>query len=102
MRTLLDSGLSLEPAGQGYPGRVIASPGGEARAEFDLPFTRDRLDNLLLRIEASIGRARRKVRRIETQERSRSWLRRQRRPRRRSPRRRARHPAPAAGRSSSG
>jgi len=35
MRTLLDFDLSLEPAGQGYRARVIASPSGEARAEFD-------------------------------------------------------------------
>ena len=48
---------------------LSASPAGEAYADFALPFTDKDLTILVLKVIGSVGRVRRKVRRIESQER---------------------------------
>jgi len=68
VQKLLDFDLVIEPRGDGYRTRVVASPAGEAQADFALPFSDEGLENLVLKVVGSIGRARRKVRRIEPQE----------------------------------
>ena len=68
MQELLDFDVAIEPFGNGYRARV-ASPVGEAYADFTLPFTDNDLSILVLRVVGSIGRVRRKARRIESQER---------------------------------
>ena len=68
MRKLLDFDVVVEPYGGGYRTRVVASPAGEAQTDFTLPFSDEGLENLVLKVVGSIGRARRKVRRIEPQE----------------------------------
>ena len=69
MRELLDFDVAIEPLGDGYRARVVSSPAGEAYADFALPFTDDNLTILILRVIGSIGRARRKVRQIQSEER---------------------------------
>ena len=69
MRKLLDFDLVVEPLDDGYRTRVIASPAGEAEASLVLPFTDKDLRILVLEVVGSIGRLRRKVRRIEAQDR---------------------------------
>ena len=69
MRRLLDFDLVVEALDDGYRTRVIASPAGEAEASLVLPFTDKDLRILVLEVVGSIGRLRRKVRRIETQDR---------------------------------
>ena len=69
MRRLLNFDLVVEALDDGYRTRVIASPEGEAEASFVLPFTDKDLRILVLEVVGSIGRLRRNVRRIETQER---------------------------------
>jgi CHAT domain-containing protein len=69
MRKLLDFDLVVEALDDGYRTRVIASPNGEAEASLILPFTDKDLRILVLEVVGSIGRARRKVRRIEAQDR---------------------------------
>ncbi|MGH3846728.1 MAG: CHAT domain-containing WD40 repeat protein [Pseudonocardiaceae bacterium] len=70
MQELLDFDVAIESLGDGYRARVITSPAGEAYADFTLPFTDDYLTILILRVIGSIGRARRKVRRIQSEERA--------------------------------
>ena len=69
MRKLLDFDLVVEPLDGGYRTRVIASPAGEAQASLVLPFTDKDLRILVLEVVGSIGRLRRKVRRIEAPDR---------------------------------
>ena len=69
MRRLLDFDLAIETHDDGYWARVIGSPGGEAEARLDLPFTDKDLRILVLEVVGSIGRVRRHVRRIDTQDR---------------------------------
>jgi hypothetical protein len=69
VQELLDFDVAIEPLGDGYRARVVASPAGEAYADFALPFTDENLTILILRVIGSIGRARRKVRRIQSEER---------------------------------
>ncbi len=69
MRRLLNFDLIVEALDDGYRTRVIASPEGEAEASFVLPFTDKDLRILVLEVVGSIGRLRRNVRRIDTQER---------------------------------
>jgi CHAT domain len=71
MRRLLDFDLVVEAHGDGYQTRVIASPAGEAQASFVMPFSDKDLRILVLEVVGSIGRLRRKVRRIENQDRQR-------------------------------
>ena len=71
MRRLLDFDLVIEAHGDGYQTRVIASPAGEAQASFVAPFSDKDLRILVLEVVGSIGRLRRKVRRIENQDRQR-------------------------------
>jgi hypothetical protein len=61
----LDFDLSLERMATGkYRARVLNSPAGSAKIEFELPFSDLELENFLLRI----GRTRRGVRRLESPE----------------------------------
>ena len=69
MQELLDFDVAIESLGDGYRARVITSPAGEAYADFALPFTEEYLTILILRVIGSIGRARRKVRRFQSEER---------------------------------
>jgi predicted component of type VI protein secretion system len=69
MQELLDFDVTIDSLSNGYRTQVVASPAGEAKVDFDLPFTDKDLEILILRVIGSIGRARRKVRRIESQER---------------------------------
>jgi hypothetical protein len=69
VRELLDFDVAIEPLGDGYRARVVGSPAGEAYADFALPFTDETLTILILRVIGSVGRARRKVRRIQSEER---------------------------------
>ena len=69
MRKLLDFDLVVEALDDGYQTRVIASPAGEAQASLVLPFTDKDLRILVLEVVGSIGRMRRKVRRIEAPDR---------------------------------
>ena len=69
MQKLLDFDVAIEPLGDGYRARVVASPVGEADADFVLPFTDKDLRILILEVVGSIGRARRKVRLIQSEER---------------------------------
>ncbi len=69
MQKLLDFDVAIEPLSDGYRTLVVASPVGEAAADFALPFTDQDLEILVLKVVGSVGRVRRKVRRIESQER---------------------------------
>jgi DNA-binding beta-propeller fold protein YncE len=69
VQELLDFDIAIEPLGDGYRARVVDSPAGEAYADFAFPFTDESLTILILRVIGSIGRARRKVRRIQSEER---------------------------------
>ena len=69
MQELLDFDVAIESLGDGYRARVITSPAGEAYADFALPFTEEYLTILILRVIGSIGRTRRKVRRLQSEER---------------------------------
>jgi len=69
VQKLLDFDMVIEAHDDGYRTHVVASPAGEAHADFTLPFSDEGLENLVLKVVGSIGRARRQVRRIETQER---------------------------------
>jgi uncharacterized protein YjbI with pentapeptide repeats len=69
MQRLLNFDVAIEPRNGGYRTRVLASPAGEAAADFDLPFGDKDLEILILRVLGSVGRARRRARRIESQER---------------------------------
>ena len=69
VQELLDFDVAIEPLGDGYRTRVVTSPAGEAHADFVLPFSDEGLEILVLKVVGSIGRARRKVRRIQSEER---------------------------------
>jgi len=60
----LDFDLLFENLGEEYEARVLASPAGQAISRFTLPFGPVEIENLLLRV----GRARRRVRRLESPE----------------------------------
>jgi hypothetical protein len=62
--TYQDFDLSIERTETGHQARVLASPAGEASADFQLPFDEVRLENFLLRL----GRTRRATRRVESSE----------------------------------
>ena len=69
MQQLMNFDVSVEPLADGYRTRVVASPAGETHADFTLPFTDKDLTILVLEVVSSIGRGRRKVRRIQSPER---------------------------------
>jgi CHAT domain-containing protein len=69
VQRLLDFDMVIESHDDGYRARVVASPAGEAQSGFVLPFSDQDLRILILEVVGSIGRMRRRVRRIETQER---------------------------------
>jgi pentatricopeptide repeat protein len=69
MLKLLDFDVAIESLSDGFRTRVVASPGGEAQIDFVLPFTDQDLKILVLEVRDSIGRVRRKVRRLESKER---------------------------------
>ena len=60
----LDFDLQIERLGEKYRVRVLDSPSGQTTGEFVLPFSELELENFLLRM----GRARRRVRRLESPE----------------------------------
>jgi hypothetical protein len=62
--TYQDFDLLIERAGDRYRARVLRSPAGQAVVDFRLPFTDEKIENVLLRL----GRTRRAVRRIESSE----------------------------------
>jgi tetratricopeptide (TPR) repeat protein len=66
---LLDFDVAIEPFADGYRARVVASPAGEAHADFALPFTDTDVENFVLKVGMSIGRGRRQARRIQSDER---------------------------------
>ena len=61
MQKLLDFDVAIEPLNDGYYTRMVASPAGEAYADFALPFTDKNLKILILRVIGSVGRVRRKA-----------------------------------------
>ena len=67
--TYLDFDLLIEHAGQGYRAKVLDSPSGQAAADFALPFSSQDMEIFLLRVTRSLSEARRRVRRLESQER---------------------------------
>ena len=69
VRRLLDFDVVIEPHDDGFRTRVVASPAGEAEADFALPFSEKDLRILILEVVGSIGRARRQVRRIDSPDR---------------------------------
>ena len=69
MQGLLDFDVAIEPLADGYRARVVASPAGEAHADFALPFTDTDVENFVLKVGMSIGRVRRQARRIQSDER---------------------------------
>ena len=69
MQGLLDFDVAIEPLADGYRARVVASPAGEAHADFALPFTDTDVENFVLKVGMSIGRGRRQGRRIQSDER---------------------------------
>jgi hypothetical protein len=62
--TYLNFDLLIERAGERYRARVLESPAGQAALEFETPFSEMELENLFLRI----GRPRRGMRRLESEE----------------------------------
>ena len=60
----LDFDLLIERTGDRYRARVLSSPGGEARADFTLPFSREQLQIFVLKA-INLG-TKRRVRRIES------------------------------------
>jgi hypothetical protein len=66
---LLDFDVAIEPLVDGYRARVVASPAGEAHADFALLSTGQDLEILILKVVGSIARARRKTRRIQSDKR---------------------------------
>jgi hypothetical protein len=69
VQELLNFDLAIEPVGNYFRARVISSPYGEASTEFRFPFNERDLEILILRVTGSIGRARRRTRRIQSEER---------------------------------
>jgi CHAT domain/PASTA domain len=52
-----DFDLRIERGGTGYVARVLESPAGEATSTFTLPFTPDKIENLILKIGRRLGAA---------------------------------------------
>lgn len=69
IRKLLDFDVAIEAHAEIYRTRVINSPAGEAREDFDIPFTAVDLENFVLKVERAISLGHRATRRIETPER---------------------------------
>jgi CHAT domain len=70
MQRLLNLDVSIEPHGGGsYTCVAKSSSGGEARTVFAFPFSDKDLQILVLSVVGSIGRTRRKARRIQSEER---------------------------------
>ena len=69
MQALLNFDLAIEARADGYRARVMASPAGEAEGSFELPFSDQDLQILVLKVIGSVGRRRRKLRRFESVER---------------------------------
>jgi CHAT domain len=69
VRRLLDFDVVIESHDDGFRTRVVASPAGEAEADFALPFSDKDLRILILEVVGSIGRVRRQVRRIDSPDR---------------------------------
>jgi hypothetical protein len=69
MQRLLNLDVSIQPRNDGSYTCVAASSAGEAHTDFALPFTDKDLQILVLSVLGSIGRGRRKARRIQSQER---------------------------------
>ena len=67
--TYLDFDILIEHAAQGYRAKVLDSPTGQAAAEFSLPYSSQEMEIFLLRLTRSLSEARRRVRRLESQER---------------------------------
>jgi Uncharacterized protein conserved in bacteria len=67
--TYLDFDVLIEHAAQGYRAKVLDSPTGQAAADFSLPFSAQDMEIFLLRLTRSLSEARRRVRRLESQER---------------------------------
>ena len=55
MQKLLDFDVAIEPLSDGYRTLVVASPVGEAAADFALPFTDQDLEILVLKVVGSVG-----------------------------------------------
>jgi CHAT domain-containing protein len=68
VQKLLDFEAVIEPLGDGYRTRVIASPVGETHADFQLPFDDKDLQILILNIGQSIGALRRNMRSLESEQ----------------------------------
>ena len=66
IHTYLNFDLLIERAGDRFRARVLKSPGGEASLDFELPFTREKLQIFVLKA-ISLG-TRRQVRRMESPE----------------------------------
>ncbi|HOW54043.1 MAG TPA: CHAT domain-containing protein [Syntrophorhabdaceae bacterium] len=62
--TYLDFELEIQRSGDRYVARVIHSPAGEATQYFNLPFSQDKLENLVLKL----GKVRSSTRRIQSAE----------------------------------
>lgn len=60
----LDFELKFERHGAGFLVRILHSPGGEASDTFTLPFSEEKLENLILKL----GRLRRRTRRVQSPE----------------------------------
>ncbi len=69
MQRLLNFDVSIQPRGGGYYTCIATSSAGEAHVDFALPFSDQDLQILVLQVLASVGRSRRKTRRIQSQER---------------------------------
>jgi CHAT domain/Tetratricopeptide repeat len=69
VQKLVPFDVEIEPRADGYRTRVVASPAGEDHTDFKLPFTDSDLENFILKVGLSIGRTRRKARRLQSQER---------------------------------
>jgi DNA-binding beta-propeller fold protein YncE len=67
--TYLDFDLLIEHAAPGYRAKVLDSPTGQSAADFSLPFSSQDMEIFLLRLTRSLSEARRRVRRLESQER---------------------------------
>jgi hypothetical protein len=67
--TYLVFDLLIEHAASGYRAMVLDSPTGQAAADFSLPFSSQDMEIFLLRLTRSLSEARRRVRRLESQER---------------------------------
>jgi hypothetical protein len=65
----LDFDLLIDRVGDSYRAQVLNSPGGEATEDFELPFSDEAVENLVLKVTKSLGDARREVRSLGSSER---------------------------------